>query len=401
MNFGFLGSESQWRLIQPAFGPMATVRLVAAVIKPADNVETPPEILTRFPLPPTARRLQEFDELLSDQHIEAFILGGPVADRPDRLRQIAQTGRHCVCLYPLDASPLVYHELAMLASDRAAILVPWLPSRVHTGCRTLAEVVHGGSLGTVRSITIERFGPLVTGQLLVCGVYAEAVDLLSMLRTGVFEVSSTGDPDKGRLVVHHRLADDVTGEIRIQPSNTAADEWKVVVEGESDRAELVLHDGFAGPASIVRSERAGHREEIAASEGVADQILEEMTRATLFLPHTLTWGVAIAAAELADCARYSLERRRAVDVFQEERGELASFKGRMTSIGCGLIWLTLFIVILIAAGTGLQLPGMKVVAVATAAVWVLFLLFQALRWTVPAQKGPDQSSGSTSASALR
>jgi hypothetical protein len=96
--------------------------------------------------------------------------------------------------------------------------------------------------------------------------------------------------------------------------------------------------------------------------------------------------------ELADWAWYSLQRRRAVDIFREERGELASFKGRMTSIGCGLIWTTLLVLIVIAAGTGLEVPGMNYLAVAMVVIWVLFLLFQALRWAIPPNNRLDHKS---------
>jgi predicted dehydrogenase len=352
-------------------------------------------------LPQAARKVRDFDELLTTAQIDAVILGGQFNERSSRLRRLIQLGRHCICLHPADTSPLFYHEVALIAADRGVVLVPWLPIRLHPACQAFIAACRPESLGAMKFVTIERTGPLPTGRLLMAGTYAEAIEMLVLLGADVTEVSTTGDATVGRLAVHHRLSRGSACEVRLQRTTAASDSWRIAVEGECGYAELILDEGLAGSATLHRTDQHGPHETAYPAPELASLVLAEFRSAVSGQAHGLRWSDAIRAIELADWAWYSLERRRAIDVFHEERGELASFKGRMTSLGCGLIWMTLFVLIVIAAGTGLHLPGMDWLAGATAVVWLLFLLFQALRWTLPAHGESDQSSGSSSASALR
>src|SRR5262249_37442455 len=59
-----------------------------------------------------------------------------------------------------------------------------------------------------------------------------------------------------------------------------------------------------------------------------------------------TWQDAIRAAELDDAARRSVERRRVTALEYPEATEEASFKGTMTLIGCGMLWIMLILLVL-------------------------------------------------------
>src|SRR5262245_43105111 len=140
MRFGFIGTEPEWQLIQAAFGPDSPDQLAAVVLEPAATTNS---IRSGFPgvaqLPPTARRLHDFDELAADDAIEASLLGGDLEARAPRPKQLVQVGKHCICLHPADSSPLVYHEVAMAASDRQLVVMPWLAGRVHPAWCELAN----------------------------------------------------------------------------------------------------------------------------------------------------------------------------------------------------------------------------------------------------------------------
>ena len=60
----------------------------------------------------------------------------------------------------------------------------------------------------------------------------------------------------------------------------------------------------------------------------------------------ITWQDAIRCAELDDAARRSVERRRASTLEYPEATEEASFKGTMTLIGCGMLWIMLVLLVL-------------------------------------------------------
>jgi hypothetical protein len=237
--------------------------------------------------------------------------------------------------------------------------------------------------------------------VLISGSYAEAIDVACFLAGEVTEVTSSGDVESARLFVHHRIESGAIAEVRVQGSATELDRWSVVVDCQRGRLELSLDHGLDGPAWLRIRDEQGVRELSHPSPGLPGMIVSQFRAAIGGERHEPTWSNATRAAELADWAWYSLDRRRAVDVFREEHGELASFKGRMTAIGCGLIWLTLFVLIVIAVGKGLHWPGMDLLAVVTVLIWSVFLLFQALRWTLPKSDRPRHNSGSASASALR
>ena len=60
----------------------------------------------------------------------------------------------------------------------------------------------------------------------------------------------------------------------------------------------------------------------------------------------IAWQDAIRCAELDDAARRSVERRRASTLEYPEATEEATFKGTMTLIGCGMLWIMLVLLIL-------------------------------------------------------
>ncbi len=386
MNLGFIGNDLELQVIRKQLDLDPRHNLVAFVQDSASPTSANTLFFTTQADRPIPKRCTELDELLFYDSLDALILGGPIELRPDRLRRVIQLGRHCLCLVPADLSALVYHELAMSAADTKAVLMPWLPARLHAAWQELFRICRSGLIGLPRQIIIDRSGPMPSGRLLMSQIYAEVNDLLSDVAGEITELTATGDLDAGRLIVQHRTSTGVLGEIRLTTS-AGEDRCRVSIEAASGHAEMLWASGLSGPAVLHWTGLDGNHEFAQSNLEPTRSLFSELSRARDGLSHTPNWNDAIRAAELADCAWQSLERRRAVDVYREKRTELASFKGRMTSIGCGLIWFTLLILIVIAAGKGLQLPGMDYMAAALALVWVTFLGVQTLRWIFPRDLG--------------
>ena len=270
----------------------------------------------------------------------------------------------------------------MIAVDTRAVLIPMLPGRVHPTGQQLLVLCGADSLGALRTVCIERTGKLPVGRELVADSYAEAADLLMLLVGDIVELTALGDPASARLVVHHRTATGAAAEIRLVAVPTDSDRWTVALEAERGRAELTASRGLLGPVQL-RCSLEGTNPEIGTTPGPEHSLILQLVRARAGLPHTPKWDDAVRAAELAEAAFESLERRRAVDLYHPRRNELASFKGTMTSCGCGLVWLSLALFILVAAGKGLGLPRMDWLAVAIVVLWVVFLGLQAFRWVFP------------------
>jgi predicted dehydrogenase len=359
MNLGFVGSEEDWRRFLTALPPGGD-----------DRVELP---------------TFDIDSIITNPQIGAIVLSGPMEQRADRLRRILHAGRPCLCCLPVHSSSLVYHEIAMLAGDTHVPLVPDLPGRLHPAWTELVSLCRSESLGPIHGVTVERNGPVPPGQRLLTQSYVEVADLLSSIAGDVIEVTTTGDAATARVIVLHRTATGVLCEVRLTGVATGTDQWRIVVEGSRGRAELVFSDGPRGAGDLRWSDETGAHEQHSPPPQDEHSIFAQLRRAIASESHMPTWSDATRAAELADCAWLSLERRRAVDVYHEKRNELASFKGRMTSLGCGLIWVTITVLFLIAAGEGLKIPGMRWVAAGLVVVWLFFVGLQTLRWVLPAE----------------
>jgi predicted dehydrogenase len=387
MNFGFVGSEPEWQQIKRHFDAQSAHRLVAVLIDATSPTGAPadPSVQSHAAVA-AVRKFSDFEELLADPQIDALILGDSGSARAARLRRVAQHGRPCLCLPSAESNAILLHEVAMIAADNHTVLIPWLPGRLHPAWQELRAIHGHGAIETARNVFIERVGPLPNGRALAASSYAEAADLLAPFLGEITEVTATGDVAAGRLVVQHRTAQGPSGEIRLTAAASEYDRWQITVEWQGGESTAGWATGFDGPAILRLTGEAGEGELVRPEPRPGERILAEFARSLTAKSDWLDWSDAIRAAELADAAWLSLERRRSVDVFQEKRNELASFKGRMTSLGCGLIWFTLFMLILVAAGKGLEIPGADWLAAATILVWLVFLGLQALRWVFPSDE---------------
>src|SRR5262249_7149400 len=93
-----------------------------------------------------------------------------------------------------------------------------------------------------------------------------------------------------------------------------------------------------------------------------------------------SWRDAIRCLELDEATRRSVARRRASTLDNQEATEEASFKGAMTLMGCGMLWISVVLLIL-----SVWVPWLGWLIVP---VFGLFLVLQAFRWIVPST--PDQ-----------
>ena len=89
-------------------------------------------------------------------------------------------------------------------------------------------------------------------------------------------------------------------------------------------------------------------------------------------PNELGWLDEIRSLELDDAAL--VPRRRASTMEYQEASEEVGFKGTMTLVGCGLIWIVLLLLLLSAWAPAIRylIPP----------VLLAFLAVQALRWFV-------------------
>src|SRR5438105_6234755 len=96
------------------------------------------EYLQRWGFKP--RRVGDLEEVLADPRIDTVIVAGGPAQRPGQLRRALQSERHVLCVCPVDDSPDLAYEAAMIQADARTVLLPILPEAVHPGFHRLAEL---------------------------------------------------------------------------------------------------------------------------------------------------------------------------------------------------------------------------------------------------------------------
>ena len=303
-----------------------------------------------------------WEPLLESQVCDAVLVGGDgwTEARAAGVRALVQAGRTLLLSHPLSLSMLWAYELDMIRGDSGATLIPFLPDRLHPFIRRLQERIEAGlagadPLGPVETITMERRLVDRSREAVLRSLAVDA-DLVRVL---------AGDPS------------------RLSTLGTA----------DADAAWNTLAVGFTGPAQVpvrwqvVRGERPGLRITLVHAEGtnavdVPDASLDEaghpddmpwtdslwtwtgdrtetlaFNRGALMLdelhrrrePTTIApavWSDAARTIELAETVPRSLAKGRAIDLHQEEFTELGTFRGTMASLGCGLVLLTLLLLVL-------------------------------------------------------
>jgi predicted dehydrogenase len=383
----------------------------------------PDHILRRWG--PGARRVHDLEDLLADPAIETVVVAGSPANRTVQLRRALQSERHVLCVYPPDAVPDGAYEAAMIQNDSHKVLLPLLPYALHPAVTRLAEVVRSGTRPLVepRLIAVERWA---TEQVLMetSGRHRPAFpgwDVLRALGGEVAEVSGLAPGEEitteEPVLLSGRFERGLLFQEALVPYQ-AEPRWWTVVVGSHGRAELLFPVGPRGPAFLSWREGRGelHEEvwdpwdpwpalvtlfETALGSRLADTPGrtaggEEYSSSpphprTLCpeagamaadgsSPGRLTWQDAVRSLELDDAARRSVQRRRSSTMEYQEASEEVGFKGTMTLVGCGLIWLTILIVIV-----AIWFPKAGWVVVP---LLVVFLGLQAFRWIVPRSRPP-------------
>jgi predicted dehydrogenase len=199
--------------------------------------------------------------------------------------------------------------------------------------------------------------------------------------------------------------------------------WRLTVWTGFDRAELVFPQGWPGPALLTWHSADGATNEerwdtwnpwpalveaferalgrqgapraaavIGAGVAGPSQHITAVPPRHVVLSESawpLSWQDAVRSLELDDAVRRSVERRRTSTLEFQEVTEEASFKGTMTLVGCGLLWVSLLLLIL-----SRWLPWLGWVI---APIFGLFLLLQLLRWALPKKQDSPRSFAGPSA----
>ncbi|HEY1861337.1 MAG TPA: Gfo/Idh/MocA family oxidoreductase [Gemmataceae bacterium] len=404
MRFALLGNHPDG--LDMAYALVATGRhQIVAVTSPSLNAGP----FAR--LGENARRVDDLEEVLADPSVEAVIVASGPAHRDVHLRRALQSERDVLCVYPPDPAPDLAYEAAMLQNDSGRVLLPLLHEALHPGLLRLIELRTSREirLGATVLIDLQHQGSGAILQLAGTREDKPSIPGWHVLRTlggEIAEVAAFAFAEEANvdaaLLTSGRFENGGLFRALFLP-NQAQPLWRLVVVGEEGRAELEFPLGQPGPAFLTWNDTIGRTHEEAwdlcdpwpSLMKIFEQALanpaEAMQSGKGPRPGGVTWQDAVRGLELDDAARRSIERRRASSMEYQEASEEVGFKGTMTLVGCGLIWVVLLLFIV-----SIWVPPLRWGIVP---VLVLFLGLQLFRWIIP--RGRDQNEAQSKEAASR
>jgi predicted dehydrogenase len=337
----------------------------------------------------------DLEEVLADPAVESVIVASGSANRAAHLRRALQSERDVVCIHPLDSSPDPAYEAAMIRRDTGRALLPLLHEGLHPGFLRLAALHQSGEarLGSLMLVEMEIHGQGTV--LVVAGMREDRPSLpgwhcLRTLGGEVAEVSALafaeGAAADQPLLVVGRF--EKCGMFRAQfLPHLPAPRVRITVLGAEGQAELLFPVGEPGPAFLTWHDQHGQSCEESwdpwdpwpalltlFEKAVARPAKADADKKPPALGE-VTWQDAVRCLELDDAARRSVEKRRVGCMEYQEASEEVGFKGTMTLVGCGLVWLILMILFV-----SLWFPMIRWAIVP---VLIIFLALQLFRWIIP------------------
>lgn len=351
-----------------------------------------------------------WETVLSTSQVDALIVADASAATPaddqwlsgedlraEQLRKLFQAGVPVLVSHPACGSMLVYYELDMIRRDTNCVAVPLIPTRWHPAVEHLADRLVAGELGVLEQTVMDR-SLADRSRAAVQACFACDVDLLRQLfgeqtrlaALGVSErvegAASDLNADFANLGLHLSGPAGVAVRWLLVPAEPSQQRAQLTVRGTGGRAELILPADVTAPATLHWHTAAGS-ETLHFQADIYQAALGTLEYAIAGHEVTPTWLDGCRSVELADTIERSLNKGRVVELHFEDYSEENTFKGTMTSLGCGLLLAGLVLMFLAAMAGGLGLRVADYWPYILLAVMVLFLLMQLLRFVLPSQDG--------------
>ena len=333
------------------------------------------------------RPITDWETLLDDGQIDAVIVarGADPEMRTEQLRKLIQVDKPVLASHPVVDSMLAYYEFDMIRRETSAPLVPELSERKHPAVEALAEIVRQGDdspIGKVNHLTIER-SLADPEKRNVERQFARDVDLVravagDMTRLGAM-AGLPGSPNFASLGIQMSGPDGIDARWSIVPRQTAPGA-KLTLSGPRGQATVELQEGNLPWALECLTGGESEKKEFAPWDPEAESLASFAAAIDGRTP-TPDWVDACRAVELTETIDRSLKKSRTVELYYEDYTEDATFKGTMTSIGCGLLVLTLFVLVLAGIAEQMKIPYAGIWRYVLLALFICFLLVQLVMLT--------------------
>lgn len=327
--------------------------------------------------------------------------------RAEQLRKLIQAGVPVLVSHPACRSMLVYYELDMIRRDTGCVALPFIPTRWQPAVQELGAWLESGKLGTVEQAVMER-SLAARDRAAVQDAFALDADLLRQLFGEQTRLAAMGVSERVEGAAADLDADFANLGLQLSGPGGVALRWLVVpaepnetrgeltVRGTGGRAQLILPDDPTAAATLHWHTSAGSQTQTFQAD-VYQAALTALAAAIEGEPENPSWVDGCRSVELADTIERSLNKGRVVELHYEDHTEQNTFKGTMTSLGCGLLLAGLVFMVVSAIAGRLGVGLADYWPYVLLAVMVLFLLLQLLRFVFPRDEGkeagPEQGPG--------
>ena len=314
--------------------------------------------------------------------------------RLERLQRLIADALPTVATFPISTNVLPYFSLDIVRQDAKCPLWHFNPVCVPELNGLLAEWISNGHefVGKIQHVAWQRLLPDARRQE-VLGALAQDAESIAQAVGGITKVSALGptvtDEEFARLNVQ------LVGpaELPVQwsvASGTCAPSSSLTLVGQRGQIDVTLNSLEMQPrVDISSSEVRDVSEDRLEAEPPAIALLEKIERVLReqdSADHG-TWHVATRAAEVADAVELSLQKGRMIEIHHQQLTEQLAFRGVMSALGCGLLLVGLFVILLAGVlGDTLNIPLIGLWPFALVALMVVFLLLQLVPATASGAK---------------
>ena len=274
--------------------------------------------------------------------------------RTEQLRKLVQEGVPLLVAHPVLASVLACYEIDMIRRESGGIVLPYLPARFSPTIPRIGERLRDpekSPVGPIEQIIFERTAK-DRSRRAVLAHFARDVDLIRTLTGDVLRVGvlASPNPQSAYANLTVQMSGDNAAVLRwsiLPAADTSGGEGSGVLKivGKKGRLELHPPDDAASPQPTTEAELSD--ETVQAFDAPA-AALERLSQAIELREPATEWTEAIRDIELAEAIPRSLARGRTIEVQHEQPTEEGTFKGLMTSLGCGLLLIGLAAIVVLA-----------------------------------------------------
>ncbi len=357
MNFALLGDDLAALPLVRALADKSKHRLSRATGLTATATDV-------LQLAPSLELSPHWDELLTDRSLDAIIVAGVQDEGLEGAKQLASAGMPLLIVPSAGQGSAWIYELTLIRDETRTILFPVFLQRFDPNVQRMRECLAAGTIGKPLHLQIERetqiahtagMTPLLAPQTIDASMLFD-VDLLRRLGGDYHRVTAlySGQSPQGVSLATISLAGEKLPEASWTLKPTVSDpQWRLTITG--DTGSMTLSGGTAESETQLIIDGTKPMPTPAATDADPARLLldqfevligseEPKSHLQMAVPD---WRDMTRAFEIVDASHRSIRRRRTIDVHFETVSERGLFKTQMTAIGCGLLCVTLFAMVVV------------------------------------------------------